>query len=106
MAQGVRAAGIPVQTGTVPVERVWSALKSFFPAASRRMSRPWWDLLAMLSYMRFNYRHFNHAVLPSFTDGEALLAERIESLVSLTRELQVEAEGDGSVLRVLQEGLR
>ena len=105
MALALHAAGIPVHTGTVPVERLWSALKSFVPAESRRMTRPWWDLLAMLGYMRFNYRHFNHAVLPTFTDGDALLAERVESLVSLTRELQVDAEGDNFVLRALQRAL-
>ena len=69
------------------------------------MTRPWWDLLAMLGYMRFNYRHFNHAVLPTFTDGDALLAERVENFVSLTRQLQVDAEGNNFVLQALQRAL-
>ena len=77
----------------------------FFPRAARRLSLPWWQLLARLSYMRFNYRHFNHAVLPVFTDGDALLAERIENLIVLTRELQACSEGDDAVLRALNAAL-
>ena len=105
MARALRAAGIPVHTGTVPVERLWNSLQDFFPRASRRMSLPWWTLLARLSYMRFNYRHFNHAVLPTFTDGDALLAERIENLIVLTREMQACAEGDDAVLQALRSAL-
>ena len=89
--------------GTVPVERLWSSIKFFFPEASRRMPRPWWGLLAMLSYMRYNYRH--HASLPTFKDGDAILGERIDGLVSLTRELQACAEGDSGALRALEAAL-
>ena len=105
MAKALRAAGIPVHSGTVPVERLWSQLKDFFPKASRRITLPWWTLLARLSYLRFNYRHFNHAVLPTFTDGDALLAERIENLVALTREMQARADGDDSVMQSLRRAL-
>ena len=105
MALALRQAGIPVHTGTVPVERLWSSLEAFCPQAGRRMSRPWWDLLAMLSYMRFNYRHFNHSTLPTFVEGDALLCERMDTLVALTRELQKCSEGDDYVLRSLQEAL-
>ena len=105
MARALRAAGIPVQTGTVPVERLWSALVSFIPDESRQMERAWWDLLAMVSYMRYNYRHFNHACLPTFTEGDALLAERIENLSTLTRELISCTEGDSEALRALEAAL-
>ena len=101
MAKALRAAGIPVHSGTVPVERLWNSLQDFFPKASRRMCLEWFELLARLSYMRFNYRHFNHSVLPTFTDGDALLTERIENLIILTRELQAAAEGDDAVLQPL-----
>ena len=59
-------------------------------------------MLARLGYMRFNYRHFNHSTLPTFTDGDALLAERIENLVALTREMEASAE---SVLQGLRRTL-
>ena len=105
MAKALRVAGIPVHTGTVPVERLWNSLKDFFPRAGRRMSLPWWELLARLGYMRFNYRHFNHAALPTFTDGDALLAERVESLLALAREMQACADGDDTVLQGLRRAL-
>ena len=105
MAQALRQAGIPVHSGTVPVERLWNSLKAFFPEAARQMSRPWWDLLANLSFMRFNYRHFNHSTLPTFAEGDALLGERIDMLVSLTRELQKCSEGDDYVFQALQTAL-
>ena len=105
MARALRAAGIPVHSGTVPVERLWNSLKDLFPRAGRRMTSRWWKLLIRLGYMRFNYRHFNHAVLPTFTDGDALLAERIENLVALTREMQACADGDDSMLQNLRRAL-
>ena len=59
----------------------------------------------MLSYLRFNYRHFNHSTLPTFVEGDALLGERIDMLVPLTRELQEVSEGGDYVLRALQAAL-
>ena len=88
MAQALCLAAIPVCTCVVPVEGLLSSLEAFFPQASRRTSRPWWGLLAMLRYVRFSYRHFNHVTLPTFVAGDALLRERIDMIISLTRELQ------------------
>ena len=48
---------------------------------------------------RYNYRHFNHEHLPTWAEGDALLAERLDSLVSLTRALQAD---DGDCEHVLQ----
>ena len=59
----------------------------------------------MLSYMRFNHRHFDHSTLPSFLEGDALLSERIDALVSLTRQLQAFAGSDDDVLSALQSVL-
>ena len=54
---------------------------------------------------RFNYRHFNHAVLPTYTSGDALVAESMENLVTLTREMQACAGGDDSVSQTLRRAL-
>ena len=54
VALALREAGMTVQTGTVPVERLWAQFKAAFPSASRRMSLGWWKLLAALCFMRFN----------------------------------------------------
>ena len=101
MARALRAAGIPVHTGTMPCERLRDARKDAVPKAGRRMALPWWRLLLKLGYMRFSYRHFNHAELPKFTEGDALLAERIENFIFLAREMQACAEGDDAVLNAL-----
>ena len=58
---------------------------SFYPAAARRVSRDWWELLMKVCYMRFNRRHFNRATLPTWTAGDVLLAERMDALASITR---------------------
>ena len=102
VARGLLKAGIPVHTGTVPVERLWSALLSFYPGASRRMSMEWWLLLMKVCYMRYNYRHFNHATLPSWSEGDVLLSERMDALVSITRALHASAHGDNATISALQ----
>ena len=89
-------AGIDVQTGTVPVERLWANYVCYFPDAATGMKLPWWSLLNDLGYLRFNYRHFNHDDLPAFTRGDSLLAERIDNLVSITRALNRDSAGNCS----------
>ena len=106
MARALRAAGITVQSGTVPVERVWSQFKQACPSGAQRMRLPWWTLLAPLCYMRFNYKHFNQASLPSFTEGDALLAERIDGLVAAARAFEADTPGDEHALRSLQAVFR
>ena len=104
VARGLRKAGIPVHTGTVPVERLWAGLTSFYPPAARRMDRVWWTLLMKVCYMRYNYRHFNHSTLPTWTEGDALLSERMDALASITRALQNAGEGgDDECIRALQD---
>ena len=96
VASLLREAGVPMQSGTVPVERLWANYTDFFPEAATGLTREWWDLLNDLGYLRFNYRHFNHSDLPSFTRGDTLLAERIDDLVTLTRALRQAQMGDES----------
>ena len=77
IAEALRGAGIGMQTGTVPVERLWSGLKGMFPPETRRMSLSWFDLLAKLAYFRYNYRHFHCKTSPVWTEEDSLLAERL-----------------------------
>ncbi len=99
-------AGLTVQTGTVPVERTWALFKQALPPAARAMKRPWWDLVMTLAYMRFNYRHFNHTRAPGWTEGDCVLAERIDTLVDLTVAFHAKAEHDGSAFAALEEAFR
>ena len=52
--------------------------------------------------MRYNDRHFNHAILPTFCQGDALLAERIDDLVSLTRAYHDGLSAESDMLSSLQ----
>ena len=69
-----------MQSGTVPVERLRASLKGMFPTEVRHMSLQWFNLLAKLTYFRYNYRHFHAKAMPSWTDMDSLLAERIEDM--------------------------
>lgn len=53
VADAIRKAGIAVQSGTVPVERLWSSLLDMIPSSARLMSEEWWKLLADLAYLRY-----------------------------------------------------
>ena len=77
VAQALHGAGIGVQSGTVPVERLWSSLQHMFPKKSQHMSLAWFNLLAKLAYFRFNYRHFHGQSSPAWTEDDSLLAERL-----------------------------
>ena len=70
---------------------VYGGVADIFPRNERTMSLEWWELLADLGFLRFNYRHFNHASLPGWCRGHALLAERIDCIVSMTRALHAQA---------------
>ena len=87
VALSLRDAHIPVQSGTVPVERFWAMFKSMLPAASRKISLRWYNILSMLCMLRFNYTLFNRGALPAWAQRDSLLAQRIETLAMLTTSL-------------------
>ena len=70
MALSLQEAGIAVQTGTVSVERYWASAVDMFPSSGRCLSKESFEFLADLSYMRYNYRHFNHAGLLSWCQND------------------------------------
>ena len=87
VALSLRDAHIPVQSGTVPVERFWSTFKSMLPVASRKISLRWYNILSMLCMLRSNYTLFNRGALPAWAERDGLLAQRIEILAMLTTSL-------------------
>jgi len=102
IALAYRAASEPLQTGTVCVERLWSILKQFLPEGARRIGLPWFSFLADLMYLRYNYMHFNHQALPSWTDNDALLAVRGDTILAIARGLNAQ---NGEQLSSLLEAL-
>ena len=93
-AKAMHLGGIPVHSGTIPVERLWSILSSFLPAASRCITHKWFEFISELAFLRYNYLHFHKGDLATWTKGDALLAQKIELLsdlgVNLLEELVLE----------------
>ena len=87
VALSLLEAGITMQTGTILVERYWAVALSQFPSSSRSMSEEKIEFYANLSYLRYNYRHFNHAGLPSWCRDDTLLGEKIDLLSTVGRSL-------------------
>ena len=94
MALSLREAGIGVQNGTVSVERHWASVVDMFPSAGRCLFKAWFELLADLSYMRYNYRHFNHAGLPSWCRNDTLLGEKFDLLSTAGRSLMEQCSNE------------
>ena len=98
IALALHHAGVEVQSGTIPVERVWASLKDMLPRSSRMISVTWFKLFAGLAFLRFNYRHFHQRLLPSWTECDSLLAERVDNLVAAAQALSQEDDQSLSAL--------
>ena len=91
-ALALHKAGIGVQSGTLPVERLWSHFSSFFPSQQRSITEPMFKLLSGLGYLRYNWGHYNRPAQPTWTRGDALLAQRSAEMLNMLR-----AASDGEV---------
>lgn len=94
VALATRQAGIPVQSGTVAVERLWSSLESMMPPASKCVSPRWFNVLAMLMYVRTNFRHFNSRGSAGLAERDSILHQRLETLFTLSQTLSQEGGAD------------
>ena len=88
VARGLREAGVPMQTGTVSVERSWAFLLGMLCKALTGLTRDMWELVMGLAFMRHCYRHFNKKCAPAWAREDYLLAERLDSLHAITRSLR------------------
>ena len=57
-------------------------MQEMLPPSARLMSRAWFDVLAGLGFLRYNYRHFHVRLLPTWTESDSLLAERVDNLAA------------------------
>ena len=97
MGQAMLTGGLSLQTGTVAVERLWASCLDMLPRSSRLMSVSWFTLLANIIFLRHTYRHFNHNLMPWWSERNALFAERLESMAFLVKAFQDDAApGEGS----------
>ena len=96
-ATALHQAGIPVITGTIPVEQKWSHLKDMIPANARRISPEWWNMISNMTFLRAMYTHFHRQALPSWADNDALLAQKLDGIISLAACL---ADQDGVMAEI------
>lgn len=88
VALAVQEADVPLQTGTVAVERWWSSLKQMLPSEARCLSKGWFDILARLAFLRHNIRHFQAGSTAPWADGDPLLSQRVQFFEDCARLLQ------------------
>ena len=84
LALATNAAGVPVQSGTVAVERLWTILVSMLPPQAKKISPRWFRILAMLLFVRYNFGHYR-ASCPGLLDNDPLMAQRIETMELLVQ---------------------
>ena len=104
-ALGLHEAGIPMQSGTVSVERFWALLKEMLPRGSRRMSEPWFRLLSMITFVRYTCTHFagGKLQLPTWCHRDSLLAQRVIGFAQCARAME---STDSEHLRALFDPFR
>ena len=100
VALALHEAQIPLQTGTVSVERYWASLLEMLPDGARSMAEAWFHMLSMVAFLRHNIRHFRCGSLPSWCGGDSLLAQRLDGLAACLTALE---EGGGDHLQPLFE---
>ena len=83
VAASLHLAKIPVHSGTVPVERFWASLKEMLPSPARRISLEWFEIVANLAFLRYNYRLANHGTLRTFALRDSLIAQSIAAVEPL-----------------------
>lgn len=86
-ALSMLAAGLPMQTGTVPVERLWSQIQHIFPKETRSMSYAWFQLLANLAFLRVNYHHYNGRAYPGWCERDSVLKQSLDALLQVATTL-------------------
>ena len=96
-----------MQSGTIPAERFWAGLLEMLPASSHNVSLEWFEILLALCYLRDTYRHFGCRRLPSWCERDALLAGRLDEIVSTVRQVAEKADDSTSeVARLIFDAFR
>ena len=95
IARGLHSAGIPVLSGTNPVEQFWYILKSMLPPKGKRVTLRWFCILLDLAFLRHNHRLFTRGALPQWAEGDSLLGQRLEAYTALCSYLHTDGEQPG-----------
>ena len=74
-----------MQTDTIAAERCLASLLEMLPVATRNVSLEWFEIFLQLCYLRYTYRHFGSRHLPTWCEGDSLLAGRLDEIASTVR---------------------
>lgn len=90
---------IPMQTGTLPCERLWASMLDMLPSSCRCMTERYFVIVSQIVFLRHNLRRFAGGYLPPWAREDSLLAQRLDQIEATTRAL---AEG-GTILDLIFE---
>ena len=76
-----------MQSGTVPVERFWSQLKSMLPPGTKKVTLRYFRVLMLLVFLPYHYVHFTEGSLPPSAERDALLGQRLETVAAICQAL-------------------
>ncbi len=91
-AQATLQADIPVQSGTIPVERYWSCLLTYLPTSSQFISLKWYEVLAGLAFVKYNFQHFAGGSLLGSVERDSEMEAKISTATMLARALHESEE--------------
>ena len=97
VALATREAGIPVQSGTVPVERLWSCLSSMLPSGAQCISIRWFNVLSNLMFLRYTMRHVAARSMLGVAEGDALVPQRLQVHTLLAQAASEPEGGDAGI---------
>lgn len=85
---------IPVHSGTVAVERFWAIFAAMIPRATTNFTEKFFDIISMLSFLRFNRAHFGAWNREGWVRRDPLLMQQLLILQNALAALQDDpAEG-------------
>ena len=76
-------AGVPVHSGTLPVERHWAQYASYWPPANKAIDEESFTLLSNIAFLRVAWCHFHKPWLPGWARGDVLLQQRVSEMHAL-----------------------
>ena len=92
IATALHTAGVPVLSGTNPVEQFWAGLLHMLPAQGRCLSLRWFRVLAGIAFLRHNHRIFTKGALPSWAEGDSLLGHRLDVFTAMCEVLRADEQ--------------
>ena len=101
VAMHLRAAQVPMHTGTIPAERFWAYLQKLLPSSARSISYETFMLMSQIAFLQYNYHLYNTGCLPKWCRKDSFLAQRLDGLATCARLLDNNPGTSHGVLELL-----